>query len=101
MSRSRWPRAPRQLGVQVLEGVRVVGIDQRDGRVTGVQTDHGAIEAEVVVNCAGQWAHAVGAMAGVTVPLHSAEHFYVVTEQIDGVRSRPADPARSRMATPT
>jgi Glycine/D-amino acid oxidases (deaminating) len=39
----------------------------------------------VVVNCAGQWAKAVGAMAGVTVPLHSAEHFYVVTEQIDGV----------------
>jgi 4-methylaminobutanoate oxidase (formaldehyde-forming) len=43
------------------------------------------IEAEVVVNCAGQWAKQVGAMAGVTVPLHSAEHFYVVTERIDGV----------------
>ena len=38
-----------------------------------------------MVNCAGQWAKAVGAMCGVTVPLHSAEHFYVVTEQIDGV----------------
>ena len=78
-------RGARQLGVGVHEGVRVVGIDQRDGRVCGVQTDRGAIEAEVVVNCAGQWAYAVGAMAGVTVPLHSAEHFYVVTEQIDGV----------------
>jgi glycine/D-amino acid oxidase-like deaminating enzyme len=39
----------------------------------------------VVVNCAGQWAKQVGAMCGVTVPLHSAEHFYVVTERIDGV----------------
>ena len=39
----------------------------------------------MVVNCGGQWAKAVGAMAGVTVPLHSAEHFYVVTEQVDGV----------------
>ena len=37
------------------------------------------------MNCAGQWAKQVGALAGVTVPLHSAEHFYVVTEQIDGV----------------
>ena len=45
----------------------------------------GDIEAEVVVNCAGQWAKAVGALAGVNVPLHSAEHFYVVTEQIEGV----------------
>ena len=38
-----------------------------------------------MVNCAGQWAKQVGALAGVTVPLHSAEHFYVVTDQIDGV----------------
>ena len=45
----------------------------------------GDIEAEIVVNCAGQWAKQVGAMAGVNVPLHSAEHFYVVTEHIDGV----------------
>ena len=56
-----------------------------DGRVTGVRTDAGDIEAEIVVNCAGQWAKQVGAMAGVNVPLHSAEHFYVVTEHIDGV----------------
>jgi len=27
----------------------------------------------------------IGAMVGVTIPLHSAEHFYVVTEHIDGV----------------
>ena len=53
--------------------------------MTGVVTDRGRIEAEVVVNCAGQWAKAVGALAGVNVPLHSAEHFYVVSEQIDGV----------------
>ena len=39
----------------------------------------------MVVNCAGQWAKQVGAMCAVTVPLHSAEHFYVVTGQIDGV----------------
>ena len=56
-----------------------------DGRVTGVRTDAGDVEAEVVVNCAGQWAKAVGAMAGVNVPLHSAEHFYVVTDPFDGV----------------
>ena len=37
------------------------------------------------MNCAGQWAKAVGASGGVDVPLHSAEHFYVVTEAIEGV----------------
>ncbi len=65
----------------------MTGIDRRDGRVTGVVTDRGSIEADVVVNCAGQWAKAVGALAGVNVPLHSAEHFYVVSEQIEGVHS--------------
>jgi 4-methylaminobutanoate oxidase (formaldehyde-forming) len=53
--------------------------------VTGVSTDSGRLECETVVNCAGQWAKAVGDLAGVTVPLHSAEHFYVVTEPVAGV----------------
>jgi 4-methylaminobutanoate oxidase (formaldehyde-forming) len=78
-------RGARQRGAVIRERVRVTGVSSRDGRVTGVRTDHGDVEAEVVVNCAGQWAKQVGALAGVTVPLHSAEHFYVVTEQIDGV----------------
>ncbi len=50
----------------------------------------------MVVNCAGQWAKALADQVGVTVPLHSAEHFYVVTDQIEGVAPGPADPARPR-----
>jgi len=79
-------RGARQRGAQVFERTRVVDVLVADGTVTGVRTDAGDVEAEVVVNCAGQWAAQVGAMAGVNVPLHSAEHFYVVTDQIDGVR---------------
>ncbi|MGO9294141.1 MAG: GcvT family protein [Streptosporangiaceae bacterium] len=80
-------RGARQRGAVIAERTRVTGITVTGGTVTGVRTDAGDVEAEIVVNCAGQWAKQVGAMAGVTVPLHSAEHFYVVTEQIDGVRS--------------
>lgn len=78
-------RGARNGGVQIFEQTRVVDITTNDGHVTSVVTDHGTIEAAIVVNCAGQWAKAIGALAGVDVPLHSAEHFYVVTEQIDGV----------------
>lgn len=78
-------KGARQRGARVLEHVRVLDVLIADGRVTGVRTDAGDIEAEIVVNCAGQWAKAVGAMAGVNVPLYSAEHFYVVTETIAGV----------------
>ena len=78
-------RGARDQGVTIRERTRVTAIRTEDSAVSGVRTDYGDVEAEVVVNCAGQWAKQVGAMAGVTVPLHSAEHFYVVTEQVDGV----------------
>jgi 4-methylaminobutanoate oxidase (formaldehyde-forming) len=78
-------RGARQRGATILERTRVTAIDVRDGVVAGVVTDQGPIEAEIVVNCGGQWAHALGLMAGVTVPLHSAEHFYVVTDAIEGM----------------
>lgn len=78
-------RGARMTGAQIFERTRVIGMTARDGAMTGVQTDRGDIEAEIVINCGGQWAKAIGAMAGVNVPLHSAEHFYVVTDQIAGV----------------
>jgi 4-methylaminobutanoate oxidase (formaldehyde-forming) len=78
-------KGARMRGARIFERTRVVGINVREGVACGVRTDQGDIEAEIVINCAGQWANAIGALAGVTVPLHSAEHFYVVTEFIDGV----------------
>ncbi|MET1039310.1 MAG: FAD-dependent oxidoreductase [Aeromicrobium sp.] len=79
-------KGARTRGATILEHVRVTAILVADGAVTGVRTDAGDIEAEIVVNCAGQWAHQLAADIGVSVPLHSAEHFYVVTDQVDGVR---------------
>ncbi len=64
--------------------MRVTGFGLDGRRVTSVRTDRGDVECDVVVNCGGQWAAALGALAGVTVPLHSCEHFYVVTEAVEG-----------------
>jgi len=72
-------------GAKFFEGTKVQAIHTRNGRVTGVATDKGDIQAEVVVNCAGMWARDVGRMAGANVPLHAAEHFYIVTENFDGM----------------
>ncbi len=77
-------KGARQRGARILENVKATGIVVRDGRAAGVTTDQGTIAADVVVNCAGMWASEVGAWAGVTVPLHACEHFYVVTEPIEG-----------------
>jgi len=78
-------RGARAGGATLLENVTVTGVRRDRGAATGVHTDQGDIACEVVVNCAGMWGREVGRMAGVNVPLHAAEHFYIVTEPLAGV----------------
>lgn len=80
-------KGARNRGARILERVRVTGIKVEHGAAVGVQTDKGEIAAEIVVNCAGQWARKVGLMCGVAVPMHSAEHMYIVTGRIAGVHA--------------
>ena len=74
-----------QRGAVLHENVRVTGITRKGGSVTGVTTDRGDIRCEIVVNCAGMWAREIGLMCGVDVPLHAADHAYLVTRPIEGV----------------
>ena len=69
-------------GVQIHEQTRVTGINVKSGVVSGVVTEAGTIRAEYVVNCAGLWAREVGRLAGVSVPLQAAEHYYLISEPI-------------------
>ena len=78
-------RGARRGGATIVENATVTGITRRNGAAVGVETDRGDVTAEVVVNCAGMWGREVGRLAGVNVPLHAAEHFYVVTEPLPGV----------------
>ncbi len=80
-------KGARMSGAQIIEEVEVTGIQQSNGRVSGVITDQGEIEAEYVVNCAGIWAHQIGKLSGVNVPLQAAEHYYLITEPIDGIHA--------------
>jgi glycine cleavage system aminomethyltransferase T/glycine/D-amino acid oxidase-like deaminating enzyme len=80
-------KGARMGGARIFEDVAVTGVTRNDGRVTGVTTDRGDIEAEYVVNCAGMWAKQIGAMAGVSVPLQAIEHAYLISEPFDGVSS--------------
>lgn len=78
-------KGARMRGVKMVEGVEVTGVLSERGRVTGVRTAQGDVRCETLVNCGGQWARQFGALAGVNVPLYSAEHFYIVTDRIEGV----------------
>jgi heterotetrameric sarcosine oxidase gamma subunit len=78
-------KGARNRGVKMVEGVEVTGVITEAGRAVGVRTAQGEVNCETLVNCAGQWARQFGRLAGVNVPLYSAEHFYIVTGQIPGV----------------
>jgi 4-methylaminobutanoate oxidase (formaldehyde-forming) len=84
-------KGARMRGVTILEGIAATGFLTRRSsstglrEVTGVRTAQGDIEAEFVVNCAGMWGRQLGAGIGVSIPLQAAEHYYLITEPIDGV----------------
>lgn len=88
-------KGARQMGATVKERVKVTNIAKSGKRVTGVDwvsddgSDQGHISCDMIVNCAGMWGHEVGRMAGVNVPLHACEHFYIVTEGIQGLSQMP------------
>ena len=87
-------KGARMRGAVVQERVKVTGITRAGRRVTGVDWqgedgNSGHIACEHIVNCAGMWGHEVGRMAGVNVPLHACEHFYIVSEPIAGLGQLP------------
>jgi 4-methylaminobutanoate oxidase (formaldehyde-forming) len=88
-------KGARQRGATVKERTKVTGIKHDGRKVTGVEwasddgKEQGHIACDMIVNCAGMWGHEVGRMAGVNVPLHACEHFYIVTEGISGLTQMP------------
>jgi glycine cleavage system aminomethyltransferase T/glycine/D-amino acid oxidase-like deaminating enzyme len=84
-------KGARLRGATIFEGVKVTGVQTVGGRVKNVSWKRGEddgdgeITCDTLVNCGGQWAREFGRLAGVNVPLYSAEHFYIVTKAIPGV----------------
>ena len=78
-------KGARMHGAKIFEGVRVTGFEMDGARIIAVLTTQGRIICEKVVNCGGQWARQIGAMADVNVPLQPVKHQYIITEKIDGL----------------
>ncbi|MDX2381217.1 MAG: FAD-dependent oxidoreductase [Acidimicrobiia bacterium] len=72
-------------GTRIIEGVAVEKLTVDRGRVTGVETERGFVESETVVIAAGMWGRQLAATIGVNLPLQACEHFYIVTEPLEGV----------------
>ncbi|WP_243788437.1 FAD-dependent oxidoreductase [Saccharopolyspora gloriosae] len=84
-------------GARFRGSTRVIGINQHGGRVTGVETDHGEIPADIVVSCAGFWGRAIGEMVGMKVPLLPLAHQYAHTEPLPELAGRNDAQIEARM----
>jgi glycine cleavage system aminomethyltransferase T/glycine/D-amino acid oxidase-like deaminating enzyme len=78
-------RGAQQQGANIIEGVTATGILKKNGVVAGVKTLQGDIQADYVVNCAGMWARQLGELAGVNIPNQAAEHYYLITEELEDI----------------
>ena len=78
-------KGARARGVRIHEDTRVTGILTAGGRITGVETDKGVVRCDAVALCTGLWSRKVASMANVEVPVWPCEHFYLLTEPIDGI----------------
>lgn len=75
-------RGARNNGAYIFENTLATRILTKNGRVIGVETDRGIIATEKVLLAGGMWTADFARRHGVTVPLHAAEHFYIVTEPV-------------------
>ena len=90
-------KGARAAGATLIEGVEAtaVRVETRGTRrrVAGIAwksaAGQGVVACDIAVNCAGMWARELGARAGVNIPLHACEHFYIVTEPIAGLEPLP------------
>ena len=78
-------KGARDRGVTIREGIAVERVRIENEAAVGVETEAGYVEAETVVLACGMWTRQLAAAAGVNVPLHPCEHFYLVTEPLDGM----------------
>jgi glycine cleavage system aminomethyltransferase T/glycine/D-amino acid oxidase-like deaminating enzyme len=87
-------KGARHMGAQVFEQTKAMGVTREGRRITSVQWENqngesGAIDCENVINCGGMWGHEVGRMLSINVPLQACEHFYIVSEAIEGLSQMP------------
>ena len=78
-------KGARTAGARIVEHAQVTAIRTASGRVTGVATGQGKIDADCVVICTGMWTRDLAAAIGVNVPLHACEHYYALFESVAGL----------------
>ena len=78
-------KAARMEGATIIEKSPVRKIIVKNGKIAGVEVQQGQIDCKYIVLASGMWSRQIAADVGVSVPLYPDEHFYIITEPIEGI----------------
>ncbi|WP_330268462.1 FAD-dependent oxidoreductase [Streptomyces griseorubiginosus] len=87
-------RRATERGVTFLARHEVLDILRTDGEVTGVRTDQGDLEAEIVVCCAGIWGPRIARMVGMNLPLTPLAHQLAWTGPVPALAGQTEEAVR-------
>ena len=82
-----YAKAAKKLGATYYRNAPVIETNQLENGSWNVVTEHGTINAEILVNAAGLWAREVGHLAGIELPVQPMEHHYLITEEIPEIKN--------------
>ena len=78
-------KAAQSKGVEILEGVNVLQIAHRRGKIEGVETDKGFISSRCVVLCAGPWTPLLHPLAAMPLPIKAKRGQVCYTNRPSGL----------------
>jgi sarcosine oxidase subunit beta len=73
----------KRLGAVVLTQTEVIEIELSGDEIVAVQTNHGRVKTNTVINCAGAWSPVIGQMVGLTLPVTPYRRELVITEPLN------------------
>lgn len=79
-----YAKAARSLGVEVVCEAEAVGIRRTGGRVSGVETTRGIVDAPVIVNATGPWARRLGSLSGLDIPVEPLRRHIFLAQPAGG-----------------
>ena len=75
------------MGVEIATYTTVTGLRSSGGRISGVETDKGYVEAGTVINATGPHASEISAMVGLEVPVLPERHQILITEPVNHIQN--------------
>ena len=72
-------------GAKIFEDTGVIAILTKGDKIVGLETTFGSIRCDAIALCTGLWSRKNAALAGVEIPVWPCEHFYLLTNPVEGI----------------